>query len=125
MFWKRESVVASVGTIKGENIWDRLERYWTCLQAGLDPSYASSRSNIDEDTLINLTTMTAKLERNLIAGLYEHQRGSMLVGWDSHIQVTWSSRHADWSAGMSLPFGGRSSTSRRSRESRIPGVSLA
>jgi len=70
----RENAVHQLDTIDEEDVWGRLGRYWGCLDAELDPTTSSTLS---EDTIIDLGTMLAKLERNLIAGLGSHQEKAM------------------------------------------------
>jgi hypothetical protein len=60
--------------MNNENVWDRLGRYWSRIDKELDPTLTPNRS---EDTMIDLSTMLAKLERNLIAGLATHQEQAM------------------------------------------------
>ena len=61
-------------TIDGDDVWSRLGRYWGRIDAELDPT---TDSKLNEDTIIDLGTMLAKLERNLIAGLGSHQDKAM------------------------------------------------
>jgi hypothetical protein len=72
--YQRETAVQDLGTINNENAWDRLGRYWSRIDTELDPTLTPNRS---EDTMIDLGTMLAKLERNLIAGLATHQEQAM------------------------------------------------
>ena len=78
----RENAVQQLGKVDGEDIWRRLGRYWSRIDAELDPTTSSTLS---EDTIIDLGTMLAKLERNLIAGLGSHQEKALYVyqalGW--------------------------------------------
>lgn len=74
----REHLARSLGSIDHEDVWDRFSKCWAALESGLDPSSACRlQVTTSEDTRINLTVMMAKLERNLIAGLAEHQQGAM------------------------------------------------
>lgn len=67
-----------LGRVNGEDIWERLGRYWLHLESGLDPSgLANKQQSMSEDTRLDLATMMAKLERNLIAGLLIHQQKAM------------------------------------------------
>jgi hypothetical protein len=66
--------VHQLDTIDGEDVWSRLGRYWGCIEGELDPT---TSSKLSEDTVIDLGTMLAKLERNLIAGLGSHQENAM------------------------------------------------
>ena len=61
-------------TVDADDIWSRIGRYWSCIEKELDPT---TTSNLSEDTIVDLTTMLAKLERNLIAGLGSHQAKAM------------------------------------------------
>jgi hypothetical protein len=70
----REDAVHQLGTVEGEDIWNRLGRYWSRIDAELDPT---TSTKLSEDTIIDLGTMLAKLERNLIAGLGGHQDKAM------------------------------------------------
>jgi hypothetical protein len=70
----REGAVQQLGTVNGEDVWTRLESYWSRIDAELDPT---TSSKLSEDTIIDLSTMLAKLERNLIAGLSSHQERTM------------------------------------------------
>lgn len=72
----REDAVQELGTIDGEDIWNRLGRYWSFIDAELDPT---TDSKLSEETIIDLGTMLAKLERNLIAGLGSHQEAALYV----------------------------------------------
>lgn len=63
-----------LGNVDGDDIWSRLGRYWSRIDAELDPT---TDSKLSEDTVIDLSTMLAKLERNLIAGLGSHQEAAM------------------------------------------------
>ena len=65
-----------MSAIDNTTIWDRLGIYWSCIDVELDPTSSPSRS---EDTMIDLGTMLAKLERNLIAGLASYQEQAMYV----------------------------------------------
>jgi hypothetical protein len=66
--------VHQLDTIDGEDVWSRLGRYWGYVEGELDPT---TSSKLGEDTIIDLGTMLAKLERNLIAGLGTHQEKAM------------------------------------------------
>ena len=70
----RENAVQQLGAIDGEDVWRRLGRYWDRIDTELDPT---TDSKLNEDTIIDLGTMLAKLERNLIAGLGSHQDKAM------------------------------------------------
>jgi hypothetical protein len=70
----RENAVHQLDTIDGEDVWSRLGRYWGRIDSELDPT---TDSKLSEDTIIDLGTMLAKLERNLIAGLGSHQDRAM------------------------------------------------
>ena len=70
----REDVVHQLDTIDGEAVWRRLGIYWGRIDAELDPT---TSSKLSEDTMIDLGTMLAKLERNLLAGLGDHQEKAM------------------------------------------------
>jgi hypothetical protein len=72
----RENAVHQLGTVDREDVWSRLGRYWSRIDAELDPT---TDSKLNEDTIIDLGTMLAKLERNLIAGLGSHQEKAMYV----------------------------------------------
>jgi len=70
----RESAVYQLDTIDGEEVWSRLGGYWVRIEGELDPT---TSGKLGEDTVIDLATMLAKLERNLIAGLGSHQEKAM------------------------------------------------
>ena len=70
----RESAVYQLDTIDGEHVWSRLGGYWVRIEGELDPT---TSGKLGEDTVIDLATMLAKLERNLIAGLGSHQEKAM------------------------------------------------
>jgi hypothetical protein len=72
----RENAVQQLDTIDGEDVWRRLGNYWGRIDAELDPT---TDSKLSEDTMIDLGTMLAKLERNLIAGLGSHQEKALYV----------------------------------------------
>jgi hypothetical protein len=74
----RENAVQQLDTIDGEDVWSRLGRYWDRIDAELDPT---TDSKLSEDTVTDLGTMLAKLERNLIAGLGSHQEKALYVSW--------------------------------------------
>jgi ataxin-10 len=74
----RENAVQQLDTIDGGDVWSRLGRYWGRIDTELDPT---TDSKLNEDTVIDLGTMLAKLERNLIAGLGSHQEKALYVSW--------------------------------------------
>jgi hypothetical protein len=67
--------VDGVGRINGEDVWSRLGVYWGRLGEELDP--IGTTKHVSEDTAIDLALMLAKLERNLIAGLADHQESAL------------------------------------------------
>lgn len=74
----REDAISRLGRHEGEDLWTRLGRYWSYLEAEFNPSdLAPKRRTMSEDTLLDLATMMAKLERNLIAGIGHHQEQAM------------------------------------------------
>ena len=74
----REDVVLELGRVDDDDLWTRMGRYWEYLEGELNPSdHAPKRRAMSEDTLLDLTTMMAKLERNLIAGIAKHQQEAM------------------------------------------------
>lgn len=56
----------------GKSLWEGLGSLWPAISASLDPNPKAS-SSVDEAARIALAAATAKLERNLIAGVYENQ----------------------------------------------------
>jgi hypothetical protein len=69
--------VDGVGRIDGEDVWSRLGVYWDRLGEEFDP--IGTTKHVSEDTAIALALMLAKLERNLIAGLSNHQKAALWV----------------------------------------------
>jgi len=70
----RENAVYALDTIDGDDVWSRIGGYWVRIEGELDPT---TSSKLAEDTIIDLATILAKLERNLIAGLGSHQEKAM------------------------------------------------
>ncbi|KAL1411314.1 hypothetical protein Q8F55_002265 [Vanrija albida] len=63
-----------------ESVWELLGRLWSQLAASFDPSPATAaeRSKLaSEDSRIALVLAAAKLERNLVAGVYEFQKAAL------------------------------------------------
>lgn len=57
-------------------MWDGIGSLWPVIAESLDPSPKAS-SAVDEEARIALAAATAKLERNLIAGMFENQQAAL------------------------------------------------
>lgn len=71
----REDIIADINAA-GKPVWEGLGSLWPVIAASLDPS-PKELSTVDEEARIALAAATAKLERNLIAGLFENQQAAL------------------------------------------------
>ncbi|GFZ49470.1 hypothetical protein JCM24511_07590 [Saitozyma sp. JCM 24511] len=67
---ERPQIVKDLSTASFHDVWQRFERQWSALA---DSFGAHGTSVASEDSRILLATALAKLERNLVAGIPEHQ----------------------------------------------------
>lgn len=72
---RSEDIVAQINAA-GMPVWDALGSLWPAVAESLDPS-PKALSTVDEEARIALAAATAKLERNLIAGLFENQQAAL------------------------------------------------
>ena len=79
MLWKfvdqRGDIVRELSL--DQSLWEKLRELWNALAETLHPTKASSGSS--EDSLTNLALALAKLDRNLVAGLEDHQAKALYV----------------------------------------------
>lgn len=54
-----------------DGLWDRLGGLWPSISSSFHPTTGSAIAS--EDSRVSLALALAKLERNLVAGLEEHQ----------------------------------------------------
>lgn len=66
---RREDLVEQISS--GRSLWDRIGQIWIALSAAFHP--ITGKAIASEDSRISLALALAKLERNLIAGIEEHQ----------------------------------------------------
>lgn len=70
-----EDIVAEINAA-GKPVWEGIGSLWPAVADSLDPS-PKVPSTVDEEARIALAGATAKLERNLIAGLFENQQAAL------------------------------------------------
>lgn len=70
-----ENIIAEINAA-GKPVWEALGNLWPAVAESLDPS-PKAPSAVSEEARVALAAATAKLERNLIAGLFENQQAAL------------------------------------------------